>query len=73
MNLWKMINLMIKDMLLQYSFFFFCCTGAWTQGLHLEPLHQPYFCEAFFETESLELFVWAGFECSLPDLFLQSS
>jgi hypothetical protein len=28
MNLWKMINLMIKDMLLQYSFFFFCCTGA---------------------------------------------
>jgi hypothetical protein len=22
-------------------FFFFCGTGAWTQGLHLEPLHQP--------------------------------
>jgi hypothetical protein len=25
-------------------------TGAWTQDLHLEPLHQPYFCEGFFET-----------------------
>jgi hypothetical protein len=24
-------------------FFFFLSTGAWTQGLHLEPLHQPFF------------------------------
>jgi hypothetical protein len=23
--------------------FVFCSTGAWIQGLHLEPLHQPYF------------------------------
>jgi hypothetical protein len=23
-------------------------TGAWTQDLHLEPLHQPYFCEWFW-------------------------
>jgi hypothetical protein len=22
--------------------------GAWTQGLHLEPLHQPFFVEGFF-------------------------
>jgi hypothetical protein len=29
------------------SFFFFS-TGAWTQVLHLEPLHQSYFCEEFF-------------------------
>jgi hypothetical protein len=21
---------------------YFCSTGAWTQGLHLEPLHQPF-------------------------------
>jgi hypothetical protein len=27
------------------TFFFFCGTGAWTQDLHLELLHQPYFCE----------------------------
>jgi hypothetical protein len=25
-----------------FLFFFFCSTGAWTQGLHLEPLHQPF-------------------------------
>jgi hypothetical protein len=30
------------------------------QGLHLEPLHQPYFCEGFFEIGSHELF--AGFK-----------
>jgi hypothetical protein len=23
--------------------FFFCGTGIWIQGLHLEPLHQSYF------------------------------
>jgi hypothetical protein len=22
---------------------FFCGTGVWTQGLYLEPLHQPFF------------------------------
>jgi hypothetical protein len=28
-----------------------CFTGAWAwiQGLHLEPLHQPCFCEGFFK------------------------
>jgi hypothetical protein len=34
------------------SSFFFCGTRAWTQGLHLEPLYQPYFCEGFFEIGS---------------------
>jgi hypothetical protein len=29
-------------------FIYFWSTGAWTQGLHLEPLHQPCFCDAFF-------------------------
>jgi hypothetical protein len=28
---------------LSFFFFFFCGTGAWTQGLHLQPLHQPFF------------------------------
>jgi hypothetical protein len=28
--------------------FFFCSTGAWTQGLHLEPLYQPFFCDEVF-------------------------
>jgi hypothetical protein len=43
-------------------FFFFCGTGAWTRGLHLEPLHQPYLCEGFFEIGSQELFAQARFE-----------
>jgi hypothetical protein len=30
------------------SFFFVLRTGAWTQGLHLEPLHQPFFVMGFF-------------------------
>jgi hypothetical protein len=36
-----------------FFFFFFCGTGAWTQSLHLEPLHQPsFFCKRFFEIGS---------------------
>jgi hypothetical protein len=47
-----------------FFFFFFCGAGVWTQGLHLEPLHQPFlwWFFVFFETESQELFAWAGFE-----------
>jgi hypothetical protein len=45
-----------------FFFFFFWGTGARTSGLHLEPLHQPYFCEGFFKIGSHELFAWAGFE-----------
>jgi hypothetical protein len=37
--------------------FFFCA-----QGLHLEPLHQPFFVVDIFEIGSHELFAWAGFE-----------
>jgi hypothetical protein len=45
-----------------FFFFFFCSTGVLTQGLHLEPLHQPFFVMSFFEIGSLELFAQAGFE-----------
>jgi hypothetical protein len=33
-------------------FFFFSGIGVWTQGLHLEALHQPFFCDGS----------WAGLE-----------
>jgi hypothetical protein len=46
----------IVFLLLNFFFLFILGTGAWTQGLHLEPLHQPYFCEGFFEIGSHELF-----------------
>jgi hypothetical protein len=29
-------------------FFFYCDTEIWTQGLHLNPLHQPFFVKVFF-------------------------
>jgi hypothetical protein len=35
---------------------FFCDTGVWTQGLHLEPLQQSFFVKRFFETGSHKLF-----------------
>jgi hypothetical protein len=37
-----------------------CGAGVWTQGLHLEPLHQPFFMMGFSEIGSRELLAWAG-------------
>jgi hypothetical protein len=34
-------------------FFFFGGTRVWTQGLLLEPLHQPFFCDGFFGDRGL--------------------
>jgi hypothetical protein len=46
--------------------YLFCGTGAWTEGLLLEPVHQPFFFflkwKVFFEIGSHKLFGWAGFE-----------
>jgi hypothetical protein len=44
------------------NFFFFGGTRAWTQGLHLEPLHQLFFVMGFFKIGAHELFAQAGFE-----------
>jgi hypothetical protein len=33
-------------------FLFFCSTGVSTQGLYLEPLHQPFVVKDFFKIES---------------------
>jgi hypothetical protein len=41
---------------------FFFSTRAWTQGLHLKPLHQPFFVMVFFKIGSCELSAQAGFE-----------
>jgi hypothetical protein len=52
---------------LAYNFFSFllCGTGVWTQGLHLEPLHQPFFKMGFFEIGSWELFAWGWFQTAI--------
>jgi hypothetical protein len=56
-----------------FLFLFFCGTEAWTQGLHFEPLHQPFFVVGFFQEGSHKLFAQAGFEHDPPDLcFLNS-
>jgi hypothetical protein len=48
---------------MQPHFFFFCGIEAWTQGLHLEPLHQPFLSDGVFLRLSLdELFALADFE-----------
>jgi hypothetical protein len=44
------------------TFFCVCVVLRFELGLHLEPLHQPYFCEGFFEVGALELFAGAGFK-----------
>jgi hypothetical protein len=44
---WFLCLLLPHDLLLLYTFllfFFFCGSEIWTQGLHFEPLHQPFFC-----------------------------
>jgi hypothetical protein len=51
-NIWKelvskFISQIIQSFTLLLCFIFFS-TGAGTQGLHFEPLHQPFFCERFF-------------------------
>jgi hypothetical protein len=33
-----------------FFFFFFCGTGTWTPGLHIETLHQPYFWDRVLQT-----------------------
>jgi hypothetical protein len=43
-------------------FFFFGGSGVWTQGLHLEPFHKPFFVLSVFEIGFLKLFAWVGFE-----------
>jgi hypothetical protein len=39
-----------------------CGTGVWTQGLHHEPLYQPFFVMGFFRVGSQELFALPGFK-----------
>jgi hypothetical protein len=56
------VSIWVSNETEQLFFSFFGGTGAWTQGLHIKPLHQPYFCEGFFKIGSQELFAWAGFE-----------
>jgi hypothetical protein len=55
-----------------FTLFFFFSTGVWTQGLHLEPVHEECLTlcvcvcvMGFFKIGFHELFAWAGFElCS---------
>jgi hypothetical protein len=48
---------------MDYSpFLFFLSAGAWTQSLHVEPLHQTFFVKGFFNIGSPELFAQAGFK-----------
>jgi hypothetical protein len=41
--------------------------GVWSQGLHLEPLHQPFFVNFFFfcKIGSHELFAWGWLQTTI--------
>jgi hypothetical protein len=52
----------LKDFLFLLPFPFFFQTRVWTQGLYLDPLYQPFYCDGFFEIGSPELFARAGLE-----------
>jgi hypothetical protein len=54
--------LFFENLFLFALFFWGGGTGAWTQGLHLEPFHQPFFVLGFLKIGSHKLFAWAGFE-----------
>jgi hypothetical protein len=49
----------LKHWLFIFFFFFFFCR---TQGLHLEPLHQPFFVMGVFKIVFLKQFAQAGFK-----------
>jgi hypothetical protein len=56
---------------------YFFHTGAWTQGLYLEPPHQPIVCVCvrcfFLRWESHKLFSQLYLNCDPPDICLLSS
>jgi hypothetical protein len=59
-GVWSSVSLL--NMCLSQSTFFSWYWGL-NSGLHLEPLHQPFFCDGFFlEIGSYEVFAWAGFK-----------
>jgi hypothetical protein len=53
----------------------FCGTGAWTQGLHLEPLHQPFFVmvNSFFWESLVNYLPRLASNLDPPNLCLLSS
>jgi hypothetical protein len=53
--------------------YLFSGTGVWTQGLHLEPLHQPIWWWAFMRQNLENLIAWMISNHDPPDLCLLSS
>jgi hypothetical protein len=54
-----------KHLLSRSPGLFFFGTGTWNQGLHLEPIHQPFVLKGFFKIGSHKLCVQAGFKLIL--------
>jgi hypothetical protein len=54
-------------------FFFFCSTGVWTQGLHFEPFHPPFFVIGFFKLGLWNCLPGLASDRDPPDLWLLSS
>jgi hypothetical protein len=70
----KQYNLIFPLTLNSFLFFFFCCPGAWTQGFHLEQIHQPFFVMGFFGDKGLMNYLLGlVLNYVFPDLCLLSS
>jgi hypothetical protein len=63
----------VKFFLYVLWFFFFCCTGVWTQGVHLEPLHQPFCNELLLRQGLTNCLPTLALTHESPDLCLLSS
>jgi hypothetical protein len=57
-------NFLFRKLKTQHQNYFWGGTGIWTQGLNLDPLHQPFFVVDFFKRGSCELFAQVGFKLS---------
>jgi hypothetical protein len=54
-------------------FIYFCGLGVWTQSLHLETLHQPFFVKGFSRQDLSNYLPRLASNCCPPDLCLLSS
>jgi hypothetical protein len=66
----KVKKSLLRSDSIQTSNFFFGSTGTWTQGLHLEPLHRPFFLKFFFLRDKVSQTICPGW---LQTVWLQTT
>jgi hypothetical protein len=68
-HLWCLCSCLLPPFLLNSMFVcLFCSTGVWTQGLHLDSLHLPFFVMGYLEIGFCELFAWGWLWTEIPHI-----